>query len=125
MHSSELLYRSAPSAGPPKLAAGPRFRVLPSPCFESFPQMSPSLFVRPQMTHGKQTPCFSIQDFVRDDPSQRATHKGAALSRANQLFSGDCIHELQQIAIEIRVAFLKDWLEGQRCACQLSLQDVD
>ena len=46
----------------------------------------------------------SIQDFRRNDSGECSSHQRTALARANQLFPGYGIQELEKIPVEVRIA---------------------
>jgi hypothetical protein len=49
-------------------------------------------------------PLPSIQEFVGDYADKGAAHQGTALTQADDLFSGNGVHEFQEISIEIGIA---------------------
>src|ERR1700691_398379 len=55
----------------------------------------------------------SVQDFARKDPGECTAHEGTALTYTDELFSGNCVHKFEKVAVEIRIARLVKQLRGR------------
>jgi len=52
----------------------------------------------------------SVQEFGGDDSDECAAHQGSALSRADKLFTRNCVEKFQKTTVEIGITSLVDRL---------------